>query len=55
MPGLMAALSWLCPGWGAPMYLPSSLLRYITFKLTVDLHSIPGLNQLTRWVQAALT
>ncbi|KAI3435938.1 hypothetical protein D9Q98_001996 [Chlorella vulgaris] len=48
MPGLMAALSWLCPGRGAPMYLPSSLLRYITFKLTVDLHSIPGLNQLTR-------
>lgn len=30
------------------MYIPSSLLRYITFKLTVDLQQVPALNELTR-------
>ena len=33
---------------GAPAYIPSSLLRYITFKLTVDLQQVPALNELTR-------
>ena len=37
-------------GCGFPAYLPSSLLRYITFKLTMDLDQIPGLNELTKWV-----
>jgi hypothetical protein len=33
---------------GTPAYIPSSLLRYITFKLTVDLQHVPALNELTR-------
>lgn len=36
------------PGLGAPAYIPSSLLRYITFKLTLDLQQIPALDELTR-------
>jgi hypothetical protein len=44
----MAALRWLRPGLGAPIYIPSSLLRYIAFKLSFDLAQIPGLNELTR-------
>ena len=36
------------PGVGAPAYIPSPLLRYVTFKLSTDLHHIPALNELTR-------
>jgi hypothetical protein len=45
----MAALRRLRPGWGLPVYLPSSLLRYVAFKLSYDLQAIPALNELTRW------
>lgn len=31
------------PGKGAAVLIPSSLLRYLTFKLTMDLQQIPAL------------
>jgi lysosomal acid lipase/cholesteryl ester hydrolase len=33
---------------GAPVYIPSALLRSIAFKLTADLAQVPALNELTR-------
>lgn len=48
VPLLMAGLSWVLPGVGAPVYIPSSLLRYIAFKFSHDLQQIPGLNELIR-------
>ena len=34
------------PAKGAAVFIPSSLLRYLTFKLTVDLQPIPALQVL---------
>ncbi|GAB4815151.1 hypothetical protein N2152v2_002197 [Parachlorella kessleri] len=48
VPHIVRIMDWVRPGIGSPAYLPSSLLRYITFKLTMDLDRIPGLNELTR-------
>lgn len=48
LPLVMKLLNRFRPGVGAPAYIPSSLLRYITFKLTVDLQQVPALNELTR-------
>jgi len=48
LPVVMALLNRVRPGIGTPVYIPSSLLRYITFKLTVDLQQVPALNELTR-------
>ncbi|KAL4539401.1 hypothetical protein Ndes2437B_g02221 [Nannochloris sp. 'desiccata'] len=48
IPVLMKLLNFWRPGVGCPAYIPSSLLRYITFKLTVDLQHVPALNELTR-------
>ncbi|KAL3139966.1 hypothetical protein ABBQ38_004253 [Trebouxia sp. C0009 RCD-2024] len=48
LPPLVWALRLLRPGRGAACYIPSSLLRYITFKLTVDMQQIPALNELVR-------
>ena len=48
LPIVMRLLNSFRPGVGAPAYIPSSLLRYITFKLSTDLHQIPALNELTR-------
>lgn len=48
LPPLVWALRVLRPGRGAACYIPSSLLRYITFKLTVDMQQIPALNELVR-------
>lgn len=48
LPIIMRFLNAYRPGVGAPAYIPSSLLRYITFKLSTDLHQIPALNELTR-------
>jgi len=45
---LVWALHWIRPGVGAACYIPSSLLRYVTFKLTVDMQQIPALNELVR-------
>ena len=48
LPPLVWALHWIRPGVGAACYIPSSLLRYVTFKLTVDMQQIPALNELVR-------
>lgn len=48
VPWLVRFLDWLKPGIGSPAYLPSSLVRYIAFKLSLDMDHIPGLNELTR-------
>ena len=48
VPHIVRLMDWVRPGIGSPAYLPSSLLRYITFKLTMDLDRIPGLSELTR-------
>ncbi|KAK9810435.1 hypothetical protein WJX72_010667 [[Myrmecia] bisecta] len=48
MPALMWLLTRLRPGIGSAAYIPSSLLRYLTFKITVDLQQIPALNELMR-------
>ena len=48
LPPLVSALHWMRPGVGAACYIPSSLLRYITFKLTVDMQQIPALNELAK-------
>ena len=48
LPVVMWLLRLVRPGLGAPAYIPSSLLRYITFKLTLDLQQIPALDELTR-------
>lgn len=47
MPPLSRLLKWQWPGAGAAAYVPSSLLRWLTFKVLVDLQQIPALNQLT--------
>lgn len=47
MPPLSRLLKWKWPGAGAAAYVPSSLLRWLTFKVLVDLQQIPALNQLT--------
>jgi hypothetical protein len=52
VPSLVRLMGWVRPGIGSPAYLPSSLLRYITFKLSMDLDHIPGLNELTRYPPA---
>jgi hypothetical protein len=36
--------------WGMPAYVPSSLLRYVAFTLATDVHSVPALNELSRWL-----
>ena len=38
LPWATWALARLRPGCGSAVYIPSSLLRYLTFKLTWDLH-----------------
>ena len=48
VPFIIRLLNRFRPGVGAPTYIPSSLLRYITFKLTVDLQQVPALNELLR-------
>lgn len=48
LPVIMRFLNAFRPGVGAPAYIPSPLLRYVTFKLSTDLHHIPALNELTR-------
>jgi len=48
LPFIMRFLNAFRPGVGAPAYIPSPLLRYVTFKLSTDLHHIPALNELTR-------
>ena len=48
LPVLMRWLARLRPGVGAPVYIPSSLLRYITFQLSHDLQRIPALRDLLR-------
>jgi lysosomal acid lipase/cholesteryl ester hydrolase len=48
LPGVVAVLSRLRPGAGAAVLIPSSLLRYLTFKLTWDLQQIPALHELAR-------
>lgn len=40
LPLLVRALNWLRPGSGAAVLIPSTWLRYITFKLTADLQSV---------------
>jgi hypothetical protein len=50
-------VDWKWPGAGAAAYVPSSLLRYLTFRVFADLQQIPALNELTlagmRWVLLA--
>ncbi|RMZ55129.1 hypothetical protein APUTEX25_005407 [Auxenochlorella protothecoides] len=48
LPTFMRVLEWLRPGLSAPVYIPSSLLRYITFKLSLDVQQLPALNELLR-------
>lgn len=43
LPPLMWLNNLVRPGKGAAVFIPSSLLRYLTFKLTVDLQQIPAL------------
>ena len=43
LPGLMALLRLVRPGKGTAVYLPSTLLRYLAFKLTVDVQHLPAL------------
>ncbi len=40
-------MDWKWPGAGAAAYVPSSLLRYLTFRVFADLQQIPALNELT--------
>jgi hypothetical protein len=47
IPPLARLVDWKWPGAGAAAYVPSSLLRYLTFKVFVDLQQIPALNELT--------
>lgn len=47
-PWVLWALAKLRPGTGAAVLIPSSLLRYLTFKLTWDLQQIPALHELAR-------
>lgn len=53
---ILPKLVWLMNklGFGLAMSIPSSLLRYITFKLTVDLAQIPALNQLAKAAMQAM-
>ncbi|KAK9840957.1 hypothetical protein WJX81_002471 [Elliptochloris bilobata] len=48
LPWATWALARLRPGCGAAVYIPSSLLRYLTFKLTWDLQEVPALHELAR-------
>ncbi len=48
LPIVMRFLNAFRPGLGAPVYIPSPLLRFITFKLTVDLDQVPALRDLTK-------
>lgn len=43
LPSIMWLNNIVRPGKGAAVLVPSSLLRYLTFKLTADLHQIPAL------------
>lgn len=47
VPPLSRLLQLMWPGVGTAAYVPSSLLRWLTFKVLVDLQQIPALNQLT--------
>ncbi|EIE26467.1 hypothetical protein COCSUDRAFT_39557 [Coccomyxa subellipsoidea C-169] len=47
-PWVLWLLARLRPGTGAAVLIPSSLLRYLTFKLTWDLQQIPALHELAR-------
>lgn len=53
IPPLARLVDWKWPGAGAAAYVPSSLLRYLTFRVFADLQQIPALNELTlagmRW------
>ena len=46
-PWLLRSIKRLFPSFGTGVYVPSSLLRYFTFKILVDLQQIPALNELT--------
>lgn len=46
-PWLLRTIKRVSPGFGTGCYVPSSLLRYFTFKILVDLQQIPALNELT--------
>lgn len=46
-PWLLRNIKKVAPGFGTGCYVPSSLLRYFTFKILVDLQQIPALNELT--------
>ncbi len=46
-PGALRAAKWWNPDFGKGATVPSSLLRYLTFKILVDLQQIPALNELT--------
>ena len=43
LPPLMALNRLVRPGKSAAVYLPSTLLRYLAFKLTVDVQQLPAL------------
>ena len=43
LPPLMALNALVRPGKSAAVYLPSTLLRYLAFKLTVDVQQLPAL------------
>ena len=43
LPSLMALNRLIRPGRGAAVYIPSTLLRYLAFKLTVDVQQLPAL------------
>ena len=43
LPSLMALNRLIRPGKGAAVYIPSTLLRYLAFKLTVDVQQLPAL------------
>ena len=43
-PWLLRNIKKVAPGFGKGFYVPSSLLRYFTFKILVDLQQIPALN-----------
>ena len=46
-PIALRAAKWWNKDFGKGATVPSSLLRYLTFKILVDLQQIPALNELT--------
>lgn len=55
----MLLLTWLRPGASCPVYIPSSLLRYVAFKLTLDIQELPALQELFKcagqWVSVCVS